>query len=268
MPQPEVIRKIVLKDLVINYRCWPTYNTGNPCILFLHGWQLSGEVWLPIVRYLFDRDYNIYAIDLPGFGRSEMPPADYNLGDYADLVLAFIKKMKMKNIIVVGHSFGGRVAIKLASETPQLFQKLVLADSAGLANKWAPWIRLKIFLAKIFRPAFRLPFIRMARIRVYEMIGAGDYITVADEMKQVFVNVINENLTPLLTKLKGIPTLIIWGEKDKETPVSMALKFRQLIPNSELVILKGAGHLSFFDQPLFFSHALGEFIGESDIFSE
>jgi len=264
MPQPELTKKIILKDLVIHFWHWPTYNEKSPCILFLHGWRLSGEVFIPIVRYLQDKGYNIYSPDMPGFGRSEMPSENYTLDDYADLILAFIKKMKMREIIVIGHSFGGRVAIKLISKNPRLFTKLVLANSAGLRNDRAFFLRSKIFLAKVFKPLFRFAFVRMTRIRIYKMIGSEDYITVPDEMKKVFVNVVNEDLTPVLTQLGKIPTLIIWGEDDKETPLSMAFKFRRGIANSELVILPEAGHLSFFDQPLFFAKAMNDFIGDSE----
>ncbi len=260
MPQPQLANKIVINDLVLHYWYWPTYDKNNTAIIFLHGWRLSGEVWLPIVRYLLDKDYNIFSLDLPGFGRSEMPPENFNLADYAEIVRLFIKKMEIKKVIIVGHSFGGRVAVKLIADNPDLVEKLILANSAGLRQSREFYLRVKKMIARILRPLFKLPFFRMMRIRIYRLIGAEDYITLPDEMKQVFLNVVNEDLTPVLPQLGKIPTLIIWGEHDKETPISLALAFRRNIVNSELVILPRAGHLSFFDQPLLFSQALNDFL--------
>ncbi|MDP2638954.1 MAG: alpha/beta hydrolase [Candidatus Azambacteria bacterium] len=260
MPQPQLENKIIVNDLLIHYWHWPTYDEKNPSIVFLHGWRLSGEVWLPIIRYLLDKGYNIFSLDLPGFGRSEMPAENYTLADYADVVEAFIQKMKIRDVILVGHSFGGRIAIKLVAKNPGLFKKLVLANSAGFRNSREFYLRSKIFLAKIFKFIFKIPFFRMTRIKIYKMIGADDYITLPDEMKKVFVNIVNEDLTDLLPKLGRLPTLIIWGDQDKETPISFASAFRRGIANSELVILPRAGHLSFFDQPLLFSQAFNNFI--------
>lgn len=260
MRQPELNKRILIQNLIINYYYWPSDDPKNPAVIFLHGWRLNGQVWLPIINYLTELNFNIYSLDLPGFGHSTVPPSDFTLQDYVAVVKEFIEKLKLRNVIIVGHSFGGRLALKLAAVNHNLVKKMVLVNSAGLRQRNKVFLlTLKKNIAKILKPLFRLPFLRVLRIEIYKLLGAEDYVTVPDVLKQIFINIINEDLTPLLSSIKT-PTLIIWGEDDKVTPLAIARILNEKITGSKLVILPSAGHLSFFDQPLLFVEQLIEFL--------
>lgn len=260
MQHPELNKQILINNLLINYYYWPSGNPQNPALIFLHGWRLNGQVWLPIISSLNRLNLNIYSLDLPGFGHSDTPRPNFTLKGYAGVVKEFIEKLKLKNVTIVGHSFGGRLALKLAAGDGNLIKKLVLADSAGPRQRGRTFLlTVKKIIAKILKPFFRLPLLRVLRIKIYRFIGAEDYVTVPETLKQIFINVINEDLTPLLSSIK-VPTLIIWGEDDKITPLTVAKILKEKIADSELAVLPSAGHLSFFDQPLLFAQKLIEFL--------
>ncbi len=233
-------KQLIINNLLVNYY-FKTRSEQAPVLLFLHGWRSNGKIWEKVIAKI--TEYNIYAIDFPGFGASEIPKKDFYLKDYADIIDSFIKKNNLNNIIIIGHSFGGRVGIKLASDNPGYLKKLVLVDSAGIIIKKHDF---KKIIAKLVKPIFKLPFLSAVRIKIYQSMGAEDYLA-TPKLKQTFVNIVNENLTSLLPRIK-IPTLLIWGDKDKDTPLEYARIIEKKILGSKLVILKDAGHFSFLDK--------------------
>lgn len=249
-------KKLVLNNLLVTY-----YEQGNGTapLIFLHGWRSEAAVWLPLFKSLYKIPYTLYAVDLPGFGKSETPKKPFILEDYADVVQEFVSKVigQTSKVTLVGHSFGARVAIKCAATHPELIEKLVLVDSGGARMKSEKRKALKI-VAKLAKLFFKPGFMQPLRKKIYERLGATDYVA-TPELQQTFLNIINEDLTPLFPKITA-PTLIVWGEKDEETPLSYARIMHQTIPHSELVILPNAGHFSFLDNPEKFVQALTEFI--------
>lgn len=256
-PAPLTQKQIVLKNLLVNYY-EQVGDQGGFALIFLHGWRSEGKVWLPIMNSRSLKRYSCYAIDFSGFGKSETPRSPFALKDYVEVLEEFIEKLKLKNIILVGHSFGGRVAIKLAANTPLLIEKLILVDSAGLKGNDSIYLDIKKTAAKAVKPLFSRPFMKPWQERIYKLVGAEDYLARPD-LKETFINIINEDLIPLLKKIK-IPTLIIWGENDRVTPLDFAYKLKEDIPNSELVILSNAGHFSFLDQKEEFLENLIKFL--------
>jgi pimeloyl-ACP methyl ester carboxylesterase len=228
-------------------------------LLFLHGWRSNKEVWNGVVSKLISGSANklVYAIDLPGFGASPVPKEDWGVSDYANLVAEFISKLDLKNVIVVGHSFGGRVGIKLASTRTDLVKKLVLVDAAGFAASSAKKSTIG-FAAKIVKPIFRLKFMQGLRKKIYKQIGAEDYVA-TPELQKIFVKVVNEDLSENMKRILQ-PTLIVFGENDTDTPTSTGEKMHSLILNSSFILLKNAGHFSFIDQSSEFIKILKEFI--------
>lgn len=274
--------QIVVNNNLISYLHLAN-NNSHQTLFFLHGWRSRKEVWNQIVSSIKYAPYaeasedkqvsSIYAIDLPGFGLSPAPKEAWSVGDYAGLVKNFIEKLELKNVILVGHSFGGRIGIKLCvaqnrsiphnSPLPSFIlregtiKKLVLVDSAGFAvssNK-------KFIMAtatKILKPLFKPKFMQGLRKKIYQQIGSEDYLA-TPELQQTFVNVIEEDLTEDMKRI-AVPTLMIWGENDTETPLDHLYKMKSLIPNTKYQILKNAGHFSFLDQPQEFVKILNEFI--------
>lgn len=216
----------------------------------------------------------IFSLDLPGFGESQKPKSDWFVYDYAELVALFIQKNCQKKIpiIIVGHSFGGRIGIKLASENfeknlesrqnklsknqnltnfcNELSQKdyqitkLILIGSAGFVNNSAD-LQLKKGIAKILKPIFSLRVMQNLKKQIYQkVLKNDDYLNTS--MKQTFVNTIDEDLTDFMKEIK-IPTLLIFGDKDTETPPTFGHRMNKLIPNSSLKIISG-DHFAFVDK--------------------
>jgi len=227
---------------------------NSPPLIFLHGWRSEGRVWTQIINTIPNK--TIYTLDLPGFGASQNFKDGATLDDYANLVNEFIKSENIHEAILIGHSFGGRIAIKLASKNASWIKKIVLIDSAGLQEKNLKKFIYKI-IAKIVKPFFYIPGLNSLRNKIYKKIGP-DYIA-TPAMQKTFLNIINENLDPLLKNINQ-ETLIIWGKNDDITPISMAKTLKQNIKNAKLIVIASAGHFVFIDQPEEFSQELLNFI--------
>ncbi len=237
-------KQIVIDEILLNYYSnAPTKDASGEVFVFLHGWRSDGTIWFDVAD---DMNDELYCLDLPGFGKSSSPKRAMDLGDYANLVRGFINKLRLTNVVLVGHSFGGRTAIKLVSADPTNIKRLVLVDSAGFAASSIRKTALKV-AAKGVKPIFKPAFMHPLRRRVYAMMGAEDYVA-TPELKDTFVKVVNEDLSEAM-KTIGVPTILIWGEQDKETPLTMGKRMATLIPNSRLEVIKGAGHFSFLDYP-------------------
>jgi pimeloyl-ACP methyl ester carboxylesterase len=249
-------RNIVVNSQYIRYYEYISPEKTTAAVIFLHGWRSNAEAWLEIAKSL-QSNYTIYALDLPGFGGSEPPKKPFMVSDYAHTVETFIKKLNIKNPILIGHSFGGRIAIKMASAKNAPIEKIVLTGSAGIKQKSTKNKLLKT-AAKIVRPLFKPSWAQGLRRKIYKAIGSEDYLATPN-LKKTFVNVVEEDLTPFLPNVSQ-KTLLIWGEHDTETPLSDAKTMEDKIPHAELVILKNAGHFSFIDQPNEFKNTLEQFL--------
>lgn len=261
-------KQIVINDNLISYS---QTGEGERAVIFLHGWRSNKEVWNQVIqriRELENERIRIYSIDLPGFGGSSAPKTAWCVGDYAEIVKGYIEKLELKNVIIVGHSFGGRIGIKLAAnpypasghplpEGEGKLKGLILVDAAGFAMN-ANKKTIISAAAKLTKPFFKPKFMQGLRKKIYQKIGAEDYLA-TPELQQTYVKVISEDLTEDLKKIT-LPTLIITGENDKETPIEFGRKMNSLIPNSEFQILKNAGHYSFIDQPEEFVNNILEFM--------
>jgi pimeloyl-ACP methyl ester carboxylesterase len=246
--------QIVVGNNLISYN---QSGTGERTVIFLHGWRSQKEVWSGVVSRIKDERLRIYSVDLPGFGRSPVPKNSWTVGDYAEMVKGFIEKLGLKNIVIVGHSFGGRVGIKLAAKYPSIISKLVLVDAAGFTMTGAKKSAMG-FAAKIVKPFFRPKFMQGLRKYIYRAIGAEDYLATPN-LQQTFINTVNEDLSADMEKI-SCPTLIITGENDKDTPVEYGQKMNNIIHNSKFIILPGAGHFSFLDKPQEFIKIFNEFM--------
>src|SRR3989344_2680640 len=179
-------KQIVIDDHLINY-----YQTGTqtaaPAVVFLHGWQSNAQAWVGVLNHM---DCQALALDLPGFGQSPRPRTDWGVGDYAELVKSFLAKLQLSHVVLVGHSFGGRITIKLAAANPGLVKTLVLVDAAGFRNNSLSRT-LKIWSAKILKPLFELGPFKALKPRLYELIGASDYGQ-AGQLKSILIKTLNE----------------------------------------------------------------------------
>lgn len=248
---------VEIENLNINYI---TEGTGD-IVLVLHGWGASIETVMPIVNILKDT-MKVYAIDLPGFGNSDMPEEVFGSFHYADIVKKFIDKMGIEQLSLVGHSYGGKLSIILSARFPEMIKKQVLIDSSGLIPKRTLKYHIKVKSFKIMKKIYKSLFFwkdeEEKMEKLYKKFGSDDYQNTSGIMRKIFVRVVNENLKPLLNDIKA-PTLLLWGDKDDATPLYMAKIMEKEIEGSGLVVFEGAGHYSYLDEYHKFKRVLESF---------
>ena len=219
-------------------------------ILFLHGYLASGKCFYNQISY-FSRDFEVFAPDLKGFGDNQDMPYPYCLDDYVDEVAEYCYKFGLKKPHVVAHSFGGRITIKGLATNKLNFNKVVLTGCAGLKPKNTLKKSTKKLCFNIVKR-----FIKKERLKKFY---SSDYLALNEVMKKSFVKIINENLDEYLCKIQN-QTLIINGEKDRETPLYMAKKLNKNIAYSTLKVFEQCAHFCFLDKPNKFNMEVKEFI--------
>jgi len=233
-------------------------------ILILHGWQSSKEKWEKVEQEVEKAGIKVIAPDLPGFKKENELERPWNLDDYVEWTRKFIRENTSGQIFLLGHSFGGRVAIKFAVKYPEKLSGLVLISAAGITSRPKAKISVFLILSKVGHLIFSLPILKffqpLAKKFIYFLAGGKDYYSIQNQfMKQTFKNIISENLNDLLLKIKTT-TLIIWGEKDKMTPLQDAYVMNKKIKNSKLEILKNIQHLPYLESPELLSEKITDFI--------
>ena len=212
-------------------------------VVFLHGW--GGD--LRSVKGAFDM-VSSWGISCVNIAFPKIVPQDWGIYDYAAFVGSLLKKLDIVNPILVGHSFGGRVAIILAAQG--IVKKLVLVDSAGLKPKFSLVKKLKIAAYKR----------RVKRGKPLDGSGSIDYNSLAPCMRPVFVRIVNTHLDALLPYIR-CDTLIFWGKRDRDTPLYMAKRLHRGIQGSTLVTVAG-GHYAYIDANYKFLNLLKSFLTE------
>lgn len=229
---------------------------GSP-VLLLHGWGSSYVAYTGIINTLKNR-HKVIALNFPGCGNSDTMQTPWDLDDYCNLVLEFMKALKIENPIMFGHSHGGRVTIKMVASGMVNPPKIVLLDSAGLIPKKSfrqKW-RAKSF--KIIKRVLTLPLIKSFSAPLLEKArnhyGSADYNAAPPVLRQTLVSLVNTDLRDILGNI-NCPTLLIWGENDTATPLSDAKIIESKIRDCGLCVIKGTGHFSFCEKP-FEAHAI------------
>ncbi len=222
--------------MFLNYNHTRVYykreNKGGKTVLLMHGFGADSKAVDCLFYFLKNRGYDVVSIDFPGFGQSDEPYGAWSIYDYARCVEFVINALNLSNVIALGHSFGGRVGIVLASKN--LIDGLILIDSAGLKPRRTVVYYFRVWLYKLQKA-----------LKIKNNAGSDDYRRLGVNMRATFVKVVNEHLDKLLPKI-SIPTLILWGKNDKDTPLFMAKKLKKNIASSVLYVMDG-GHFSYID---------------------
>lgn len=221
------------------------FGGGEKSLIFLAGWNQSKKSFLGLVPFLF-KNYKIYLLDLPGFGEAPFSPKLKDSFAYANYLYAWLKRKKISKPVLIGHSFGGKVAALVAGIKPQILKGLVLISPSGIPHPKF-YYPLLPFLKKI-------PFISWLK----PLFLSRDYQE-AGNLLPLFKKIVKEDIRENLTKIE-IPTLIIWGENDDELPLKDAYQMRSLIKNSFLKIIKNSGHFPFIDNPKKISFVIESFV--------
>lgn len=235
-------------EIVINgvRTAYQIFGEGQP-VLLLHGWGSNSDRWIAVAEQIVGGahsgagPYQVIIPDLPGFGRTDMLTNAWNMNNYISWLEEFAKECKLKNFYLIGHSFGGALACKFAINHPQEVKKMFLIAAASVRKRTPQKSFLKK-IAKIVKKFSFLPYYQLMRKAFYKfVIRKSDYPYVDGVMKETFKNVISEDLSQF-TGFIRTPTVIIWGDKDKSTPIEDAYFMNQKIRNSKLVVINGAGH--------------------------
>jgi len=233
-------------------------------IVIIHGWGSNIKLHQNMLD-LFAQKYTAVAMDMPGFGMSDEPPSAWCVDDYVQFVIDFLAEFKNKKIIFLGHSFGGRVIIKLNSrkDLPFEIDKVILVDSAGILPPRSNKKSLRTYYYKAGKAILSTKIAQKIAPDALEnfrkKMGSADYAAASPLMRQVLVKVVNEDLEPLISNIK-CPALLVWGVNDTATPLSDGEKMESLIPDAGLVKLENAGHYSFLEQQFTFNRVMCSFL--------
>jgi pimeloyl-ACP methyl ester carboxylesterase len=229
-------------------------------ILILHGWGLSGSSYQTLQHLLEQKGYRVFSLDLPGFGSEPLKNSSMQLSDYVFFVKEFIDKKKIIKPILIGHSFGGRVAIKYAYTYPQDVDKLILTG-VPIVRHLSMKKKIAFVLSQLFKivlSPFPVSIKQFIRKGMYYLLGEWDYYK-SGPLRDTFTNIINEDLTEYVSNL-SIPVLLVWGADDRLTPAGDVNKILGLLPQTKFRIIAQQGHKLPYTNPAAFSKALDSFL--------
>jgi pimeloyl-ACP methyl ester carboxylesterase len=260
---------------------------SGPAVLLIHGITSSSRTWRDVMPALAEH-YTVLAPDLLGHGRSAKPRGDYSLGAYASGLRDLLVALEIPRATVVGHSLGGGVAMQFAYQFPERVERLALVDSGGLGAE----VSLVLRAATLPGAEYVLPLmvsspLRGATAAVRSVLGRLGLRANADvrgmaegfesfrdgDARRAFVQTARSVIDPggqrvdatdRLYLAAHVPSLIVWGDRDRMIPVKHAYEAHENMPNSRLEIFEGAGHFPFNDDPDRFVALLHDFIATTE----
>lgn len=217
---------------------------NKPTLVILPGWGGSSDTWKDFIA-LAMRDFRVECINLPCFGNEPCPSVVWGVEEYANFVISKFRHFDISKCVLLGHSFGGQVAAYVAAKHPEYISHLVLVGAAAI-RPWRPIRRLFLYgIAKMGKFIFRLPIIEKGstwgKEMLYKAVGSRDYNETAGIKREIFKKITREDLKHLLPVI-AVPTLVVWGTKDRYVPLRYGKRIARLIPRAELQIIRGGGH--------------------------
>lgn len=219
-------------------------------LVLLHGWGQNVDMMKPIGDKFVNK-YNLLYIDLPGFGKSSEPDYPWTVYDYAKCLNVIINDLKLNNIIIIGHSFGGRIGLIYSSIYD--VNKLVC-----LASPYCKELKKLPLKTKVYKLLKNIPGLKWLANIMKKFIGSTDYKNASEVMRGVLVKSINLDMVSDVKKIKS-STLLIWGTLDTAVPVSRAYELNKLLKVSKVIVYEGATHYAYLEK-------LNEVVSEIDKF--
>jgi pimeloyl-ACP methyl ester carboxylesterase len=212
----------------------------------LHGWGQSVNTLRPMGQ-LLSAYRKVHLIDLPGFGASPRPLKDWSTAEYAERIRQYMDDSKIEQADLLGHSFGGKICMRIANLYPTRVGRMVLIDSSGLKASLTLHKQVRGKAIAVLRKTIKI-LDQTMRTNLFEKwyvpsFGSRDYKN-AGQMRNILVKTVNEDISTEASQILT-PTLILWGEEDTETPPEMARRLHQFIRNSQLIFLPGKDHFPF-----------------------
>ena len=206
-------------------------------VVILHGWGQTGSFWLPLAK-LLPPTHRYLILDLPGFGGSDHLPDNPDVPQYSHFLKDFLDKLKISRPTIIGHSFGGQIAMDFALTYPEQLSSLILISPAGI-RQTSSKTTLKKIVYQFFKP---VKFITPSPIQklLRPLFTSQDYINAIGKQKDILKLILRYDLSHRLNQIT-VPTHIIWGDLDYVIPYQGKL-LAENIPDSTLHVLYGAEH--------------------------
>jgi pimeloyl-ACP methyl ester carboxylesterase len=271
------LRSCVVHESRVNY---VEMGQGPPVVL-IHGLSGCWQNWLENIPHLARR-HRVVALDLAGFGESELPNEQISIPGYGRFIDAFLGQVGIERAALVGNSMGGFIAAEAAIAHPSRVEKLVLVSAAGLVRVGNARLHALERAARLFHPAMaavlarREHLVRRPRLRRMMLYGVARhperlspelcFEVASGAGKPGFLDALNAVLDyDFRDRLPevSVPTLIVWGRNDMIVPVSGASEYEQLIAGAKRVIFEDTGHVPMLERPARFNSLLEEFLSES-----
>lgn len=253
-----------IKNLKVNY----IRQGEGKTVLILEGWGTNTNVYMSMINSI-STYANVICVDMPGFGGTEEPKTPWNLNEYVDFILEFVKSLGIQELDLIGHSNGGRIIIRMMSRKDYNFKigKVVLIGSAGIVHKKSFKIRTKIRMYKIGKKILGSKLVRKIFPNAIEKFqsksGSADYRNASPILRQSMVKLVNEDLRQELSCV-NVPTLLIWGENDKDTPIEDGELMEKAIPDAGLVRCKDCTHYVFLERPGYVNLVIQAFLADKN----
>lgn len=227
--------------------CYKRDGNGKKAFVLLHGWGQNKEMFDPMYRFLVTQKKTVISVDFPGFGNSSEPTDVYGVREYAEWLQALLLLENIETAIFVGHSFGCRVAYYYTANGLGQVEKLLMTGAAGVKPKRSLQYYFKVYTYKTMKVL--LPLLGMKHVLEYKQkhAGSSDYQSSTPTMKGILSRVVNEDLTPLFSKINS-PTLLVFGENDDATPLSDGKLMEKKLHNAKLHVYENEGHYAYWNQ--------------------
>ena len=269
--------------LLSGHELWYLDSGDGPSILFLHGLTGSHRNWAQLVSRL-DSDHRVLAPDLFGQGASEKAMGDYSLGAHAAILRDLLDRLDIDQVTLVGHSFGGGIAMQFCYLFPGRVERLVLVSSGGLGRSVSPLLRAATIPgAGLVLPVLASGWVRRRVEAAGRMLTSSGWRASSDtteiwrgftsladsDSRRAFLATTRGVIDPGGQKVSAhdhlpmgidVPTLVLWGTRDRMIPAWHATTAHQVITDSRVVFFEGAGHFPHLDQPERFAQLLRDFI--------
>ena len=217
-------------------------------LIIIHGWKSSKENWQKVKQEIEKLGIKVIVPDLPGFKKETELHTAWTFQEYLDWLKLFIDSQRIQGkFFLLGHSFGGALAAKYAIEEPNRVEKLFLVDAACIRGKKSARKNALEKMSKVLKIFSVVPGYSYFRRKAYILLNS-DYADVEGVLKETYLNVIKEDLSSQLHNIKA-PTILVWGEKDKATPLKDGKIIKEKISGSKIYTLMGVGHSPHFEAP-------------------
>ncbi len=245
--------QMLLDEIELHYE---QYGRKGRKVILLHGWGQNTEMMAFIGEFLKSH-FIVYNLDMPGFGKTGLPPQPWDTNDYCLFLRHFCETKKIEDPTIIAHSFGCRIALRYAHQYP--VHKMCLTGAAGIRDERGLDYYARVYTYKLGKKILSLKPFEKYRDRLMKNAGSEDYRNADGVMRATFVKVVNEDLKDLLPDIRT-ETLLVFGENDDATPVEKGKMMEKLMPDAALVIFENDDHYAYFHQAQRFCLVLDAFL--------